>query len=71
MKVGDQVKWAQPSDEAESKERFTLIELNGDRCFIRFNCDLPIPPVQVARVSDLVLDSFQPHFGSSGAELSS
>lgn len=57
MKVGDRVKWAQPVTQEESMERFTLIELNGDRCFIRFICDLPIPPVQLAKVSDLMLDS--------------
>jgi len=59
MKVGDQVKWAQPSNEVEGNERFTLVEVNGDRCFIRYICDLPIPPVQVARVSDLMLDNVE------------
>lgn len=59
MQVGDRVKWAQPVSPEESMERFTLIELNGDRCFIQFICDLPIPPVQLAKVSDLVLDSAQ------------
>lgn len=53
IKVGDMVKWRQPINHAEGTERFTLIELNDDRCFIRFVCDLPIPPVQVAMVSDL------------------
>ncbi len=55
MKVGDEVKWAQPINHEESTERFVLIELNGDRCFIQFICNLPIPPVQVAKASDLVL----------------
>lgn len=55
MKVGDQVKWAKPLNQDENKERFTLIEVNDDRCFIRFICDLPIPPVQVAKTADLVI----------------
>lgn len=67
MKVGDQVKWAQPANQEESDERFTLIELNGDRCFIRFICDLPIPPVQVAKVSDLKL--IEPHAESHTGQL--
>jgi hypothetical protein len=53
IKVGDVVKWSQPMSHAEGTERFTVIELNGDRCFIRFVCNLPIPPVQVAMVADL------------------
>jgi len=57
MKVGDQVKWAHPLNPEESRERFILVELNGDRCFIRFVCDLPIPPVQVVIVSDLIFDN--------------
>ncbi len=59
MKVGDRVKWAQPVSPEEGMERFTLIELNGDRCFVRYICDLPIPPVQLAKVSDLLLDNTQ------------
>lgn len=55
MKVGDEVKWAQPINQAEGMERFVLLELNGDRCFIQFICNLPIPPVQVAKTSDLIL----------------
>src|SRR5262249_24624959 len=57
MNVGDRVKWAQPVSLEESTERFTVIEFNGDRCFIQFVCDLPIPPVQLALVSDLLLES--------------
>jgi hypothetical protein len=65
MKLGDRVKWAQPVSPEESMERFTLLELNGDRCFIRFICDLPIPPVQLAKISDLQLDNSEGAHGDS------
>lgn len=56
MKVGDRVKWAQPQSTEEESERFTLLEINGDRCFVRFLSDLPISPIQVVRLADLTLD---------------
>lgn len=54
MKVGSLVKWASPADQAEASERFQVLEVNGDRCRIRFVSDLPINPVMVARVADLI-----------------
>ena len=55
MKVGDQVAWANPLTDGEKQERFVVAELNGDRCLIRFICDLPIPPTQVAMVAEIVV----------------
>jgi hypothetical protein len=53
MAIGDKVRWRYPQCDAEAKERYTVIELNGDRCMIRYVCSLPIPPVSLALVADL------------------
>lgn len=53
--LGDLVEWAAPQNHAEAKERFEVIEDNGDRLIIRFVCELPIPPTQVVRRDDVKL----------------
>lgn len=53
IKVGDVVTWALPLDESERAERFTVVEVNGDRCIIRFMVEMPIPPTQLALVAEL------------------
>lgn len=53
FKIGDTVKWAEPLCESESTERFTILEINGDRCLIEFICCWAIRPTQIAIVHDL------------------
>lgn len=48
------VMWREPIDAGDEAARYTLVELNGDRCLIRFICDLPIAPVTLARTDELV-----------------
>lgn len=54
LAVGDYVTWAEPTNEKEGNERYIVTEVNDDRCFIEFVCDLPFPPVTMARTADLV-----------------
>ena len=53
MQPGQLVKLRQPENEAEAAARFSLVEVNGDRALIRLLCDLPIPPVELVRISDI------------------
>lgn len=54
LTVGTIVTWREPLDDNERQERFVLIELNGDRCFIRAICNLPLPPIGLACIDDLI-----------------
>ena len=53
IKLGDVVTWSEPMDTNEARERFDVIEMKGDRCDIRFICNLPIPPVKTVMVADI------------------
>jgi len=44
MQVNDTVKWLNPLSAAEQTERFTVLELRGDRVLVEFICDMPIRP---------------------------
>lgn len=54
MEPGTVVKYSQPMNPAEESARFILTENNGDRGFIRLICALPIAPVELVRMSDVV-----------------
>ena len=53
MEIGDIVKFLDGLYPDEDEARYKIIEINGDRAFIEFICDLPIPPQSVARISEL------------------
>lgn len=47
MQTGDIVKFKDPTSATEARERFTVIELRGDRTLVEFVCALPLPPTFV------------------------
>ena len=51
--MGKTVKLANPGPGEESA-RFVVAEDNGDRLLVRLICNLPIPPVELVRPSDVV-----------------
>lgn len=53
MKVGDVVKFVNGLYPDEEGAKYRILEINGDRGFIEFICDLPIPPQSVARIKEL------------------
>lgn len=53
MEIGQTVKYAKPADEREAQVRFTLVEVNGDRCIIRLICDWRIAPTECVALSDI------------------
>jgi len=53
MKVGDVVKFGDGLYPDEEGARYRILEVNGDRGFIEFICDLPLPPQSVARFEEL------------------
>ncbi|NLF41734.1 MAG: hypothetical protein GX587_03470 [Bacteroidales bacterium] len=53
MKVGDVVKFRDGFYKDEEGARYWVIETNGDRGFLEFICDLPIPLQSVARFEEL------------------
>ena len=53
IKIGDVVKFVDGLYPDEEGARYRVIETNGDRGFIEFICDLPIPPQSVARMEEL------------------
>jgi hypothetical protein len=57
LQVGDIVRLVNPENELEAAARYTVIEHNGDRILMRLHCDLPIPPVELARPGDVVRSS--------------
>lgn len=54
MRVGDKVEYREPCAD-EVGTTYTIIELNGDRGFMRANVDLAFPPVTLFRVADIRL----------------
>jgi hypothetical protein len=52
--VGDTVRWVNAMSDESDETRYIVTEVNGDRCFIRLVCDMPIKPITLARVSDLL-----------------
>jgi hypothetical protein len=65
MKVGDIVKFREGLYDDEEGATYRILELNGDRCFIVFICDLPIPPQSAARTNELELVHDQQYDASS------
>ena len=55
LQKGDTVRWANPMSDESDESRYIVTEVNGDRCFIRLICDLPIAPTTLARVADLLI----------------
>jgi hypothetical protein len=53
MEIGDTVKFIDGLYPDEKGTRYKVLEINGDRAFIEFICDLPIPPQSVAKTSEL------------------
>lgn len=53
--LGKTVRLTEPGPGEESA-RYIVVEDNGDRLFAKFSCDLPFPPVELLRRSDVVLD---------------
>ena len=53
--IGDRVKWAVPMEAGDDVARYEVVEVNGDRCIVRFICDLPIAPTTLAKVADLTV----------------
>jgi len=53
IKIGDLVKFIDGLYPDEEGARYRVIETNGDRGFIEFICDLPIPPQSVVRMEEL------------------
>ena len=54
MQVGQQVKFAAPMTDDEAAERFTVVELRGERVLVEFICDMPLRPQFVYLAADLV-----------------
>lgn len=54
LKVGDIVKYREALEPGDEDARFVLVELNGDRCFIKAICDLPLPPVSLRLTAEIV-----------------
>lgn len=52
--IGQRVKFAAPLNEDERQERFTVVELRGDRVLVEFICDMNIRPSFVYLTADLV-----------------
>ncbi len=52
LNVNDTVEFAEPMAD-EVGVTFTIVEMNGDRCVIEANVDMPIKPQTVAMVADL------------------
>ena len=55
MKIGDVVKFADGLYPDEEGAQYIILEINGDRVFIEYICDLPFRPQSVAMVKDLVI----------------
>jgi hypothetical protein len=53
MKVGDVVKFVNELYPDEEGAKYRILEINGDRGFIEFICDLPIPPQSVTKIKEL------------------
>jgi len=47
-------KYKEPLNEAESNARFTMHEDNGDRALMALVCDLPIAPVCLVKMAEMI-----------------
>ena len=52
--IGQRVKFTAPLNDNERQERFTVIELRGNRVLVEFICDMSIRPTFVFLSADLV-----------------
>ena len=57
VQVGQTVRYADPLNALEAQARYTVIEVNGDRGFMRLQCDWAIAPVTLVRWSDVAVAS--------------
>jgi hypothetical protein len=53
IKVGDSVLFKEPYADEDPGSVYKVLEVNGDRCKIKYVCNLPIPPVYVVKTADL------------------
>ena len=53
MEIGCIVKFKDGLYSDEEGAFYRVIEDNSDRVFIKFICNLPLPPISVARTADL------------------
>ena len=53
MEIGETVKFIDGLYPDEKGARYKVLEMNGDRAFIEFICNLPIPPQSIAKTSEL------------------
>lgn len=53
LAVGQTVKFANPLSDDERDERFTVVELRGDRVLVEFICDMRVKPQSVSLAADL------------------
>jgi hypothetical protein len=57
MKKGDRVRFKEPLDESEKKDRYILLEdPDGGRVLAEGICDLPIRPTRVIRIDEIEID---------------
>lgn len=53
MNINDIVKFKDGLYLDEKGAYYRIIEMNGDRAVLEFVCDLPIPPLSVAKIDEL------------------
>lgn len=53
MDIGDKVKFIDGLYTDEIGANYKVVEVNGDRSFIELICNLPFPPVSLARTFEL------------------
>ncbi len=56
FKVGDKVRFLQPSSDDESGERFRVLELRENRVLVEAICDMRVKPTFVYLACDLISD---------------
>ncbi len=54
LAVGQSVKFINPLTDDERGERFTVLELRGERVLVEFICDMTIRPTSVYLAEDLI-----------------
>lgn len=53
MEIGCTVKFKDGLYSAEEGATYKVLEINGDRVFIEYICDLPLPPQSTAKIDEL------------------
>lgn len=53
IEVGQIVKYRERAGDETGAERYMVLEVNGDRCFIQYICDWTFKPTSLARTADL------------------